>query len=163
MADHKDTKYISAVTTMLIAKCDHIVRILAQLLNAVSYIHEQRYVHGDIKLENLMIDASGRVRLIDFGSVSRLYANIDRKTLLLTEPFSGSGKFETGPDIWAIGQVLYVMLAMDRVLADTGGKQYCEYYRKRSAKRSRVSEGKNIANKRELLRKCSDGAMCCLG
>ena len=106
-----------------IAKIDHIVRILAQLLNAVQYTHEKGYVHADIKLENLMIDASGRVRLIDFGCALMLGEGIRNSEVVITEPFPCEGKIEMGPDIWAIGQALLQMLAMDEFLVPRGAVQ----------------------------------------
>lgn len=42
-------------------------RIFYQLLNTVHYIHQQGICHRDIKLENIMLDGNGNIKLIDFG------------------------------------------------------------------------------------------------
>ena len=50
-------------------------RLFSQLVSAVAYLHAQGVAHRDIKLENAMLDAQWRVRLIDFGSSHDLKAN----------------------------------------------------------------------------------------
>ena len=41
--------------------------ILHQLLDAVEYLHDEKVVHKDIKLENVLIDQKKKVTLIDLG------------------------------------------------------------------------------------------------
>ena len=41
--------------------------IFRQLLDVLSYMHERRYVHRDIKSSNILIDSHFRVKLADFG------------------------------------------------------------------------------------------------
>ncbi len=47
-------------------------RIFSQLLEAVEFLHAHRYVHLDIKLENVLINVYGDVKLIDFGCCRRI-------------------------------------------------------------------------------------------
>ena len=42
-------------------------RIFRQIVEGIRHCHERRICHRDIKLENILIDGSEQVRLIDFG------------------------------------------------------------------------------------------------
>ncbi|AKS41334.1 serine/threonine-protein kinase [Wenzhouxiangella marina] len=48
------------------------VRLVEQVAEAVAWCHRHLVVHGDIKPSNVLVDSSGRVRLLDFGIASRL-------------------------------------------------------------------------------------------
>ena len=41
--------------------------IFKQLLQALAYMHDSKYVHRDIKSSNILIDSNFRVKLADFG------------------------------------------------------------------------------------------------
>jgi hypothetical protein len=48
-------------------------RFVLQILEGLSYMHERGFVHRDLKSDNVLIDqASGFVKLADFGSVKRV-------------------------------------------------------------------------------------------
>lgn len=48
-----------------------VVDIFKQTASALSSLHVQQLVHCDVKPNNLLIDAAGRVKLIDFGQACR--------------------------------------------------------------------------------------------
>lgn len=41
---------------------------IAEMVLAIDSIHKLRYVHRDIKPDNILLDANGHIRLADFGS-----------------------------------------------------------------------------------------------
>ncbi|MBC7928059.1 MAG: serine/threonine protein kinase, partial [Bryobacteraceae bacterium] len=43
------------------------VRLVLQVCDAVSYAHRQLIVHRDLKPSNVLVDSTGRARLLDFG------------------------------------------------------------------------------------------------
>ena len=44
-----------------------IKRIFKQVLDAVNYMHKKGFINRDIKLENILMDKSGNIKLCDFG------------------------------------------------------------------------------------------------
>src|SRR4051812_14178926 len=46
---------------------DEALRIITSMANALEFAHQKRIVHGDLKPGNVIITASGDVKVIDFG------------------------------------------------------------------------------------------------
>jgi serine/threonine-protein kinase len=95
------------------------IRIAANVLDALDYIHENGVVHRDLKPENIMVDADDNIKLIDFGiagdsAARRLtYANFTATlgTPDYISPEQVKGKRGDGrSDIYALGVILYEML-----------------------------------------------------
>ena len=79
--------------------------VMAQLADVLHAAHEQGIVHRDVKPENVMVDRSGRVRVLDFG-ISR--AREDKEHLTRTGEILGT------PEYIAPEQILDVPEAVDR-------------------------------------------------
>lgn len=91
-------------------------KLFVQIVDAVRFMHRNAVVHRDLKIENILIDKAGNIKIIDFG-LSNFY---DTKKFLGT--FCGSlqfaapellrGRIYVGPevDLWSLGIVLYVMV-----------------------------------------------------
>ena len=43
------------------------LRLVPDLCDALQYAHNAGFVHRDIKPENILLDASGRAKIADFG------------------------------------------------------------------------------------------------
>ena len=94
-------------------------RIVAELAQAVAYLHGQGVVHQDIKPRNVVLDGAGRPRLIDFGLAQLRQAWSDSRdmpsggTPQFMAPEQARGESErVGPasDIFALGGLLYFLL-----------------------------------------------------
>lgn len=48
------------------------VRTVLDVASALARVHRRRVVHGDLKPENVLLDAEGKARLIDFGLAQHL-------------------------------------------------------------------------------------------
>lgn len=93
------------------------VNYLAQVADAVAYIHERHILHRDIKPENIIITAAYHAILIDFGS-AREFVNdkTQSHTSILThgyappEQYSTSSRKGSYTDIYALGATFYYAL-----------------------------------------------------
>lgn len=96
-----------------------------QLISAVDYCHSRGVFHRDLKLENLLLDQDGNLKITDFG-LSAFFEDEENNTqqhLLRTscgtphyvapEVVSKRGQGYDGSkaDIWSCGVILFVILA----------------------------------------------------
>ena len=85
------------------------------IVEAVEYLHSNNIVHGDLKLENMMIDKKNTVKLIDFeASVYTNSCTLDLSLLKSTMDYLSPEKYlyqNIGlyNDIWSLGLVLYLL------------------------------------------------------
>ena len=86
-----------------------------QIILAIGYLHEQGIVHRDLKLENILIDEDGYLKVIDFGLAKILKNEEETMTFCGTpeyiapEVISRKGH-DKAVDWWAIGILIYEML-----------------------------------------------------
>ena len=98
---------------------DEVVRIGADLAQAVQSLHSQDAIHLDIKPENILIDDKGKLTLIDFG----LSHHARYPDLLAEEMRKGVGsapyispeqvagiRSDSRSDIFSIGAIMYELL-----------------------------------------------------
>ena len=102
------------------------VQFLAQLADAITYLHERNIIHRDLKLSNVGMDSKGRPKLFDFGLAKILPPNISGKeTFLLTTntgsvrymaPEIGRGeKYNLKADVFSFAMLLYEVLSLGKV------------------------------------------------
>lgn len=110
---------------------DQALDIAAQVADALHEAHQAKLVHGDIKPSNLMLEASGKVRILDFG----LARQIDRQateSVLLTSETQGTVAYlaperlmgqASSPhsDMYSLGAVLYELIAGQRPFPELRG------------------------------------------
>ena len=92
-------------------------RIFTQLVGAVAYVHKKSCVHRDLKLENILLDKYGNVKLCDFG-FTREYENKLNclqtfcGTICYAAPEMLKGEKYSGEkvDVWSLGVILYALL-----------------------------------------------------
>jgi MAP/microtubule affinity-regulating kinase len=94
------------------AKC-----IFRQILLGIEYCHSLNVTHRDLKLENLLLDDQHNIRIIDFGFAT-CFPNHRKVKMFCGTPRYMAPEIVSraeccGPpvDVWALGVLLYTMLA----------------------------------------------------
>ncbi|KAJ9699949.1 hypothetical protein PVL29_005682 [Vitis rotundifolia] len=94
-------------------------KLFQQLIDAVSYCHNKGVFHRDLKLENVLVDSKGNIKISDFG-LSALPQHFRDDGLLHTtcgspnyvapEILANRGYDGSTSDVWSCGVILYVIL-----------------------------------------------------
>lgn len=84
-----------------------------QLVRALHYLHSQRVIHRDMKPQNVLIGANGRVMLCDFGFAramsqqTTVVASIKGTPLYMAPELVQERPYDHTADLWALGVILY--------------------------------------------------------
>lgn len=90
-----------------------------QILNALSVAHDAGVVHGNLKPENVLIDATGNAMLSDFGlssiveqegSSAQVYVGVGTVAYMSPEQFQSPDLATDKSDIYSLGIMFYEML-----------------------------------------------------
>ena len=102
-------------------KLDDAVRVILDVLEGLAFAHKLKYVHRDIKPQNILLDGSGRAIVADFG-LAKCFEKAALWDITKTGQTQGSVAFmpreqainfkRVGPstDVWAVAAVLYWLL-----------------------------------------------------
>jgi len=93
------------------------VNYIAQIAEAVDYIHQRDILHRDIKPDNIIITPENKAILIDFGSAREfIHDKTQQHTAIYTqgyaplEQYSSNSKKGSYSDIYSLGAVFYFAL-----------------------------------------------------
>ncbi|XP_061397586.1 serine/threonine-protein kinase polo-like [Musca vetustissima] len=110
-----------------------------QIIQGVKYLHDNRIIHRDLKLNNIFLNDMLQVKIGDFGLATRIEYEGERKSTLCGTPDFLAPEILTKKgysyevDIWAIGCVMYTLLVGQppfetKTLKDTYSKiKKCDY------------------------------------
>jgi len=107
------------------------VRLFIKAADAVQYAHSRMIAHADLKPSNIQVDATGRVKLLDFGIAGLIGGSPHgfegsspfTRDFASPERRAGGGP-SVGDDVFALGRTLSLMLdgCPDRELAAIAAK-----------------------------------------
>eukprot|EP00899_Mesostigma_viride_P022427 jgi/Mesvir1/3369/Mv17243-RA.2 len=90
--------------------------LLRGVVAAVDHCHANFVLHRDLKLENVLLDQSGSVKLVDFGLSTFLQPAARMNTFCGTpayaspEVLTGSAMLGPESDVWSLGVMLYTLI-----------------------------------------------------
>ncbi len=94
-----------------------IINIAIETLSGINAAHNNNIIHRDIKSENIMVNESGSVKVMDFGlardldkkDITRVSSTLGTIAYMSPEQIEGS-KVDQRSDIYSFGIVLYELL-----------------------------------------------------
>jgi tetratricopeptide (TPR) repeat protein len=109
---------------------DEAVAIVLQILRGLEEAHARGIVHGDIKPRNLIFNALGVLKILDFG-LAKLHASPAAEpptgfpgTLAYMSPETATGApADPRSDLWSASVVLYEMLARRRLFGEASQQE----------------------------------------
>ena len=100
------------------------LRLFGQVCEAVAHAHRNLVIHRDLKPDNILVDASGRVKLLDFGIAKLLDggeggAAADLTRAPFTPDYAAPEQLTgepatTATDVYALGVLLFELLTAER-------------------------------------------------
>lgn len=106
---------------------ERVLRIGAEVCEALAYIHANGVVHLDMKPGNVLLDVVDRAKLTDFGIARAISDTAAGPTVAVTpryaapERFTPKGQPDHRSDIYSLGVVLYQVLTGILPQEDSGG------------------------------------------
>ena len=106
--------------------------LFAQVCDAVAYAHRNLVIHRDLKPANTLVDAEGKVKLLDFGIAKLIDASASPNAAdptMTIAPFTpdyaapeqlAGEPVTTATDVYALGVLLFELLTGERPLRKSG-------------------------------------------
>jgi calcium-dependent protein kinase len=91
-------------------------RMGSQIIDALQHMHGKNIIHGDLKIENILISGDESIRLCDFGASINLNDSRNVRAKICGTPSCMSperlntSEISMSDDCWALGILMYTML-----------------------------------------------------
>ena len=146
---------------------DDAIQWLAQLAEAIDYAHRQGIVHRDLEPRNILIDDRDHSYISDFGLAideqsqdTRAGESAGSLAYMSPEQIRGESHWLDGrADIWALGVILYELLAGRRPFTARDVDHLADQILYREAKPLRQIDGEIPAELERICLKCLNKAV----
>mmetsp|Transcript_24395 Transcript_24395/g.50694 ORF Transcript_24395/g.50694 Transcript_24395/m.50694 type:complete len:535 (-) Transcript_24395:124-1728(-) len=96
-------------------------KIVGKLLSAISYMHNNKITHRDLKFENIMFESThpdAEIKVIDFGLSKKYlpdspYLSDGVGTIYTMAPQVLQGMYTSQADLWSVGVIAYMLLSSE--------------------------------------------------
>jgi serine/threonine-protein kinase len=89
----------------------HWARPMAEVAEALAYLHARSVVHRDVKARNVLLDSAGHARLIDFGSTAEAGSPRTSGSTTAAHRYSETGTISAADDVFGFAVLLYELMA----------------------------------------------------
>ncbi|MFW6457461.1 MAG: serine/threonine protein kinase [Planctomycetota bacterium] len=97
--------------------------ILVQVCEALEFMHQNDYIHADLKPDNIIVTPEGHAKLIDFGFAAPIGSKQTgvKGTTGYLAPEQKGGTLDPSTDVFNLGAVMYWLTTGDKLPYVAGG------------------------------------------
>ncbi len=105
---------------------DECIEFFRPIMHALAEVHKLGFIHRDISPDNIMVDADGKLKLLDLGAAKDLNGNISGQNSTATstiirsgfspiEQYASSGNIGPWTDVYAFAATMYYCMTQIRL------------------------------------------------
>ena len=102
-----------------------LVLLAAEILSGLTHLHSLGYIHRDLKVDNVLIDESGHIKISDFGcsrgnvyGKKKCYGIVGNRRCQAPEVLQGR-PYNESADFWSFGVLMYLLIEETYPFQDT--------------------------------------------